>query len=323
MLIKSIKCLQADAAMKSIGIPYVVERMRLCDIDKKDLSFQPRRSISLDQALVAEYQAAMKRGDVFPMIVVHKRPYAQKFRVVCGRHRVHAMSAAFPGSECEVDVMRVDDKHDEQSVYFLATNENTKNGFRQSAAEVAVSAAEVLMKTPLPPNVIQHKPSVIRDVAKRAGCNEKTAACEYYSRLAARDFTKAGLDVPVHKTVLEHAWRLRSSAHWPSVMRVVSQYKDVPKLASILRDVRRDKIAQDNVCGEISIRCEAYAAARGKAAYKRTLRDPVVSLIEYLELACQEFESMPPSESIVEEKIEDIEACVSMIRKSFREWSKK
>lgn len=323
MLIKSIKCVQADAAMQSLGIPYVVERIKLSDIDKKDLSYQPRRSMSLDQSLVAEYQAAMKRGDTFPMIVVHKRPNAEKFRIVCGRHRAYAMDAVFTGSECELEVMRIDDAHDEQSIYFLATNENTRNGFRQSATEVAISAAEALMKTPLAPSVIQHKPSVIREYAKKAGCSEKTVACEYYSRLATRDFTKAGLEVPVHKTVLEHAWRLRSSAHWPSVMSVVSQYKDVPKLSIILRDVRRDKIAADDVCGEIAIRCEAHAAARGKAVYKRSLRDPVASLIEYLELACQEFESMPASESIVEEKIEDIQACVSMIGKSFRDWRKK
>jgi hypothetical protein len=322
MLIQSTKCCQAEAAMQDLGIKYSVERVALSSIDKKDNCYQPRRSISLDTSLAGEYSAAMKRGDVFPMVVVHKKQPGHKYKVVCGRHRIHAMELAFDGKECEVDVMSINVDCDEEAVYFLATNENTRNGFRQSSSEVAIAAAEVLMKTPLPPNTIQHKSTVMRSIALKAGCTDRAVTSEYFCRLATRDFTKAGLDAPVHKNVLENAWRLRSSAHWPSVMRVISQYKDVPKLSEILRRVRTEKILANEVAGEIASRCEEIAASQGKAAYKRALRDPVVSLIEYLDLARQEFETLPPRESIVDEKVDDIEAVVHMIRKAFRDWSR-
>ena len=323
MLIQSTECRQAEAAMQDLGIKYTVERVALSDIDQRDNCYQPRRSKSLDTSLAGEYATAIKRGDVLPMVVVHKKHPGHKYKIVCGRHRIHAMELAFDGKECEVDVMNVNVDSDEEAVYFLATNENTRNGFRQSSAEVAISAAEHLMKIPLPLNVMQHKSSLIRSIARKAGCSERSVTSEYFCRLATRDFTKAGLDAPDHKNVLEHAWRLRrSSAHWPSVMRVISQHKNVPKLAGILQRVRTDKISADEVAGEIASKCEELAAAQGKAAYKRALIDPVVSLIEYLELARQEFETLPSRKSIVDEKVDDIEAVVHMIGKAFRDWSR-
>lgn len=315
-------CEQSIVTMTELGIDYECKEILLDEIDSKDNQLQGRTSVrNYDANLVKEYCSQMKAGAVFPWIVVQKKK-SGKHRVVCGRHRLAAMIEAF-GRTATVMCAVVSDATDDTKLLCLSARENTKNGYRQSHADLAAIAAETLLKMPLAVNAKEHPPAVIHSIADEIGAVRKNVKSEYYYRLAFRSMTDLGLSSPNNKIALENLWRLpKSQGTWANICRAVSRFRQTPDLTGILRSIRLDKVQPESVEQEIVTRCESVMSEHGKVAFKRQLQDPVDKLFELLSLADSEIDCLPESSLMAQEKVEEIGEFITAVKVKWSRWSK-
>lgn len=315
-------CEQSIETMAELGIEYRCTPVLLDDIDSKDNQLQGRTSVkSYDFNLAKEYCSQMKAGAVFPWIVVQKKK-SGRYRVVCGRHRLAAMLDAF-GKTAVVKCAVVSDDTEDTKLLAMSARENSKNGYRQSQADLAAVAAEALLKMPLSGNAKEHSPAVVHSVADEMGAVRRSVKGEYYYRLALKSMTQLGLSSPNNKLALENLWRLpKSQSTWTNICRAVSRFRQTPDLTGILRAIRLDKVQPESVEEEIVNRCEKAMADYGKVAFKRQLQDPVDKLFELLSLADAEIDSLPQSSEMAQEKVEEIGEFITAVKVKWSRWSK-
>lgn len=129
----------AEAELNGMGIKWrqvLIEHER---ISVKDSRHNGARRHRLDESVVADYRECMKRGNVFPMIVVCQIDNRGKYIIAGGNHRHAALTglstAAFPVMSCSVSAVEF---------AILSRRLNRANGKRESRADRVKQAAELV-----------------------------------------------------------------------------------------------------------------------------------------------------------------------------------
>lgn len=318
-IIHTTKCTQAAGLLDEMNIAYEQIEVPLGQIDKNDYSFQCRSSVptSADQT-VREYAQRMVSGDVFPTIVVWRKS-SEKYVTVCGRHRLAAMLYAFKPTDT-VSVLHVDDSTDITALTLFSVRENTKNGLRQSNAELVERAARELMKLPLSPPAYEHPRKVIREVSVKAGVDSSHVKRHYYAKLASREFRNAALNPPDNIKALYALWKYRNLPDWRDICRIVHDGRNAPKIHEIIEGLHRDKVSADSIASELKARLENAMSVVGLQVFKRQAVDPVSELAECLSLAERSFSDLPMRKDMPDERSEEIDEHMMLLRRAYRQW---
>lgn len=317
--IHTTTCIQAVTLLDEMGIAYEEIEIQLGDIKKNDYTFQCRSNVPLDTgSTVKEYANRMVAGDAFPTIVVFKKNNGQ-YVTVCGRHRLCAMLYAFKSTDT-VRVLKVDDETEFTSLTLFSVRENTKNGIRQTNADLVERAARELVKIPLVPPRYEHPASVIKSVTGPAGIDFSHCKRNYYAKLAQIAFREAGLQPPDNVKALYSLWKYRKLPDWRNICRIVHLSRNAPRINEIIEGMHRDKIPHDIVASELELRLNNAMATVGLEAFKRQAIDPIEELANCLSLAERSFGDLPAFHQVSEERAAQVEEAMMMIKRAYRIW---
>lgn len=317
--IKTYRCVQSTKLMDEMGIFYEDASLRLCDIKKDDYTFQCRTNVpSANDATVQEYAQSMKRGDVFPTMVVFRKKNGA-YVTVCGRHRLLAMLRSYSATDT-VSVLKVSDDTCPLSLSGFSVRENTKNGLRQTQSDVTRKAAEELLKTPLEPSCFEHSAKDIKAVADKYGVRSDLLRRAYYAKLTAKYFVSHGLKMPSSTRALSSLWRFRSGSDWAGLCRIVSECKDMPNLDQLIDGIYRDKVSAGCRTQALQQRINDAMAVAGAVAFKRQLRDPIDEITKCLALAEREVEFLPPYKDTPEERASELDCHLALVHRAIKSW---
>ena len=129
----------AAAELDGMGVEWEEVWIEHESINIGDSRHNGARRHRLDESAVADYCECMKRGNVFPMIVVCQIDNRGKYIIAGGNHRHAALTglsdAAFPVMSCSVSVVEF---------AILSRRLNRTNGKRESRADRVKQAAELV-----------------------------------------------------------------------------------------------------------------------------------------------------------------------------------
>jgi len=322
VMIASREDVASTVALERLNVPYVVEQVRIGDIDTSDDTFQTRLGGGgFLKSMAVEYAERMKKGDVFPTVTLQRKLGKVRFRVVCGRHRAHAMLAAF-GNDAVVFAKVVSREIPSDMLKCAGLRDNTTNGMQQGSAEAAKYVARLLLNTPIDGQGIEHSSKSINTYAGNAGASPSTVRTHYYALLAENALVGLGVDISkMSRGVLAELWKFRTAGAWSEIVSAVSQFPDLANLEPLLQKARIAK--SDPALIPQQIRDAGVKASPTQGKWYPRKHDPVDTLIEHLVLAERCFANLDPRRNLDEERADEIVAAVECTRRAMKAWRDK
>ena len=309
----------STVALEKLNVPFVIEQVRLGDVETADDTFQTRLGGgAFQKSMAADYSEKMKKGDIFPEITVQRKSRGGRFRVVCGRHRLHAMLLAF-GPDAVVACKVVSPEIPVDTLKCVGLRDNTTNGLQQVSADAAKYVARLLVKASVEGNGIEHSNRTLNAYAINAGASPATVRTNYHALLGENVLVSMGIDVSaMTKGVLAELWRTRTAAAFNDIVAAVKEFPSLEKLEGILKKARISKADPFLIPQQIREAGNSHFPASGK--YYSRKADPVDVLIQHMVLSERAFASLEPRRNLDEERADEIMGAVECIRRAAKAW---
>ena len=309
----------STVALEKLNVTFVIEEVRLGDVDTADDTFQTRLGgCTFIKQMVADYAERMKKGDVFPQITLQRKNRGRK-RVVCGRHRLHAMLLAF-GPEAVVMCKVVDAEIAPDTLKFVGLRDNTTNGLPQSTSDAARYVARRLLNVPVSGGGREHSNSTLASYAADAGAPAATVRSVYHSMLGENTLVKMGVNVSlITQGVLAELWRIGTTSAFKDIVAAVTENPSLEGLGEILQKARVNKIDPYLIPQQIREASNSRLPAAARS-HLRKAPDPIDVLAQHLVMAGRGFEAIEPMRNLDEERADELAGLVESVRRAMKSW---
>jgi len=310
------------ALLSELNIPYEIGRLSIADIDINDVECQTRLNVGeANIESVQRYLESMIFGDSFPMTVLARRR-DKRFRIVCGNHRIRAIS--LDGFNGTFEAIIIPPDVDKETLCVIATRDNVSHGDKTSGQESVAIAVKMLVDMPLHDGESLQSYAVIKSISTKMRLPVDRLKDNYKAAMMRNIIKRAGMNIPAgtkhhhNVNVLVKLWGIWDRTKYEPLIKSVARslLKDVSdfKILELLNSKRPIQDLPSLIDGLIPVESETF---------QRPRVDITGRILGALELVRNSIQHLPHRGNVTQEKALEIFNLSKANADALRKWSER